>query len=97
MTPAKNSGKVIATVGGLGVLAGLVYLATRAKAVPPGRANLYGKVTGAVTGNPIPGVLVSLNGMETLTDDSGDYIFGDLAPGEYILQFSKDGYETAVY
>ncbi|MBA7629994.1 hypothetical protein ES703_37502 [subsurface metagenome] len=64
---------------------------------PPGRANLYGKVTDVVTGEAVPGVLVSLNGMEALTDGAGDYIFDDLDPGGYVVQFSKEGYETATY
>ncbi len=80
---------------------GLVAVAGLALAVPPtpppGRANLYGVVTDAVTGNPIDGVLASLNGLEVYTDASGSYIFEDLDPGEYLLQFSKEGYETAVY
>lgn len=66
-------------------------------APPPGRANLYGKVTDAVTGTPISGVLVSLNGLQVYTDASGNYSFTDLDTGEYVLQFSKAGYETAIY
>lgn len=79
---------------GLAVVAGIAALAW---AAPPGFANLYGVVTDAVTGEPISGVLVSLSGMETLTGSAGDYIFEDLEPGEYVLQFSKSGYETAIY
>lgn len=89
---------------GVGVAAGLgalIYVATRAKAAPPppppGRANLYGKVTNAITGNPIGGVLVSLNGLEVSTNTGGNYIFEDLDPGAYLLRFTKEGYETVVY
>ena len=85
---------------GLG-LAAIVGIAAMAKAAPttppPGLANLYGKVTDAATGHPISGVLVSLNGLTVYTDAGGNYILEDLEPGEYLLQFSKDGYETAVY
>lgn len=90
----------VVIVGGLGLaLVGILGLATIAWAAPPvpGRANLYGMVTDAVTGEPIPGVLVSLNGLEIYTDASGNYTFADLEPREYVLQFSKEGYETAVY
>ncbi len=66
-------------------------------APPPGLANLYGKVTDAVTGEAIPGVLVTLDGMQIYTDSGGNYSFTDLEPGEYVLQFSKDGYGTLVY
>lgn len=64
---------------------------------PPGLANLYGKVTNAATGQAIPDVLVTLDGMQVYTDSRGNYTFTDLEPGEYVLQFSKDGYETVIY
>jgi len=60
---------------------------------PPGLANLYGKVTDAVTGDPISGVLVTLNGMQVYTDAEGNYAFTDLDPGTYSLFFQKGGYE----
>lgn len=93
---------VIIPIGlGLGLAAaiGIAALAWAAPPPPPppGRANLYGKVTDAVTGAPISGVLVSLNGLEVYTDAGGNYIFEDLEPGEYVLEFSKAGYETLVY
>ena len=77
---------------------GLYALARAAPSPPlPGLANLYGKVTDAVTGEAIPGVLVTLDGMQIYTDSGGNYSFTDLEPGEYVLQFSKDGYGTLVY
>ena len=102
---AKREGKgvpAVLLIGGAIVGTGLaLYFATRAKAAPPppppGLANLYGKVTDADTGSPISGALVALDGMQTYTDGSGNYTFTDLDPGAYVLQFSKDGYETAVY
>ena len=96
----KNGKKVAIGVGTVAGLGALIYLATRAEAKPtppPGRANLYGKVTNAITGSPIGGVLVSLNGLEVSTNTGGNYIFEDLDPGAYLLQFTKEGYETAVY
>jgi len=42
-------------------------------------------------------VLVSLNGLQVYTDAGGNYIFEDLEPGEYVLQFSKENYETVTY
>jgi len=80
--------------------AGALYLIFRGKAAPPplpGAASLYGIVTDAGTGEPIPDVLVTLNGGSTYTDSAGTYAFTDIAPGEYVLEFSKDGYETVVY
>lgn len=88
----------VVIVGGLGLgLAAAVGIAALALAAPPtpppGRANLYGKVTDADTGEPITGVLVSLNGMEAYTDATGNYAFADLEPGTYSLFFQKGGYE----
>ncbi|MBA7542449.1 hypothetical protein ES705_34770 [subsurface metagenome] len=60
-------------------------------------ANLYGVVTDAITGYPLPGVLVTLNGLEVYTNAAGNYSFEGVETGEYLLQFSKEGYETAVY
>jgi hypothetical protein len=96
-----NKKKVAIGLGIVGGVIGIIVLATKAKAAlptpPPGRANLYGKVTNTITGQPIAGVLVSLNGLEVYTDAAGNYILEDLDPGEYVLQFSKEGYETAIY
>ncbi len=102
---AKWEGKgvpAVLLIGGAAAAAAVaLYLATRAKAAPepppPGLANLYGVVTDAQTGNPISGVLVALDGMQTNTDSGGNYTFTNLDPGGYVLQFSKGGYETAVY
>ena len=90
---------VIIPIGlGLAAVVGIAAMAFAAPpAPPPGRANLYGKVTDTVTGQPISGVLAALNGLEVYTDASGNYIFEDLNPGEYALEFSKENYETAVY
>ncbi|GAI93422.1 unnamed protein product [marine sediment metagenome] len=93
---------VIAAGAGVAIgIGALLYFLTRAEAAPPtpppGLANLYGKVTDAVTGRPIPQVRVMLNGLETYTNAGGNYAFTDLEPGEYVLQFSKEGYEPLVY
>ena len=96
----------VAVIGiglGLGLAAAVGVFAVAQAAAPtrpppsPGRANLYGKVTNSGTGEVISGVLVTLDGMQIYTDSGGNYAFDDLDPGEYILQFSKEGYETAIY
>ena len=64
--------------------------------VPPAVANLYGKVTDAVTGYALQGVMVEIAGMVAYTDSSGNYGFTGLTPGSYTITFSKAGYETLV-
>jgi hypothetical protein len=84
---------------GLAAVVGLAAVAFAApeEPPPPGFASLYGKVIDAVTGYPLPGVLVTLNGLEVYTDAAGNYSFEGVETGEYLLQFSKEGYETATY
>lgn len=64
--------------------------------IPPPVANLYGVVTDAETSSPISGVKVTLDGQITHTDASGNYGFEGLLPGSYVVEFSKEGYETLV-
>ncbi len=59
-------------------------------------ANLYGVVTDAETGLPLPGVKVTIDGLTTYTDASGNYGFEGLALGSYTIIFEKEGYETEV-
>ena len=64
---------------------------------PPGKANLSGKVTSAQTGNPIAGVLVTLDSMSVSTDSGGNYTFLELEPGSYSGSASKAGYDTKYF
>jgi len=99
MEEEKRISPAVVIAGGLGLglvaVVGIAALAMAAPpAPPPGRANLYGKVTDAVTGDPISGVLVVLNGMQVFTDAQGNYALTDLEPGSYTITFGKEGYET---
>lgn len=100
-TEKRVSPAVVIGIGlGLATLAGIVILAVAAAAPPtppPGRATLYGKVTDAVTGEPLLGVLITLDGMQVYTDANGNYAFTDLEPGGYRLEISKEGYQPLVY
>jgi hypothetical protein len=103
--------KIIASIGiAAGAVLAFVLL-RKAKAAPPpppppGYANLYGVVTDALTGSSLIGVLVSLGAVapipgepelwQVYTDSGGNFIFTDLQPGEYVLQFSKTGYQTLI-
>ncbi|MBA7561947.1 hypothetical protein ES708_31810 [subsurface metagenome] len=57
-------------------------------------ANLFGVVTDAETGLALGGVLVTLDDKQTSTDASGSYAFPNIEPGDYLITFEKDGYET---
>ncbi len=64
--------------------------------IPPPVANLYGVVTDAETGARLQGVKVTIDGLTTYTDASGNYGFTGLTPGSYTITFEKEGYETEV-
>ena len=62
--------------------------------IPPPVANLYGKVTDAETGYALSGVKVTIDGLVTYTNTSGNYGFEGLEVGGYTIKFEKAGYET---
>ncbi len=62
--------------------------------IAPVLANLYGTVTDGDTGQGIAGVRVTTTGAITESDSNGDYTILDLTPGNYTVQFAKDGFET---
>lgn len=62
----------------------------------------YAKLSGQVTynGGPLAGVKVVLTpekgaDLVTITDAGGNYSFDQVAPGEYMIYLSKDGYVTS--
>ncbi len=61
---------------------------------PPGLANLYGKVTDTITGQPIAGVWVSFSTgpAGVLSDTDGNYVISSIEPGEYVVVLSAAGY-----
>ena len=65
--------------------------------IAPPLASLYGIVTDGSTGQPLSGVLVELGGAPTQTDSSGGYAFPNIQPGDYVITFSKDGYQTITF
>lgn len=85
---------VIIPIGlGLGLVVSLAALAWAAPPTPPpGRANLYGKVIDAITGEPIADVLINLDGIQVYSDAGGNYIFTDVEPESYVISFTKGGY-----
>ncbi len=98
---ASSPGHSPAGVSAINVIAGrtaVVNFLLQAQLVPPG--SIGGGVTDRDTGAPLEGVLVEVVqgvsvGISTLTDAGGDYILEGLVPADnYILRFSKDGYDT---
>lgn len=53
-------------------------------------------VTDIETGGPIGGVKVTIDGIVTYTNSSGEYTFDGLTPGGYTITFEKEGYETVI-
>lgn len=57
-------------------------------------------VVGDVAGYPISGVTVAISSQaggvitQTQTNSLGEYAFGSLTPGTYIITFTKQGYNT---
>ena len=105
---AEKGTKAAIGVGAAAVIAGVILLATRAEAKPPpppepGLATLYGVVSDASTGKALSDVSVILwdaAGAEQLaytqTGGRGNYSIRNILPGSYMVQFVKEGYETAV-
>ena len=64
--------------------------------VPPETGGVVGVANDIDTGYSIEGVLVTLNGCETLTLIDGGYSIQNIPVGDYAMVFSKDGYESGV-
>ncbi len=88
-----KDGKKAAVVLGVGAGITAIYLATRPVEAVPGKATLYGLITNTATGNPLLGVRVTLDSLETHTDNDGYYAFINLDTGHYTLTCEKEGYE----
>jgi hypothetical protein len=54
--------------------------------------NLTVKVKSRVSGKPIKGAMVIIDGNQVATDDSGLAVFDTLAPGTYKMSISASGY-----
>ncbi len=61
---------------------------------PPGEGIIWGFVTDSLTGEAVPDVKITLDGLQRYTAWAGQYEFRDLACQQYRIQFSKEGYET---
>ena len=64
--------------------------------IPPPVANLYGTVVDSLSGYPIDGVKVTIQGVIAYTNSSGQYSFVGLELGSYPVTFEKVGYNTLI-
>jgi len=111
MVSKKAAAGIAAGVAGVGLI---IYAVTREKAPPAppeGLANLYGRVTDADTGKPIPNVLVLATAIDRpklppatgiydqggYTDSDGRYVLENLIPARYQVTFSREHYQSISY
>lgn len=74
---------------------GVRYMPTPGEAPGPEDYSIQGTVTDNHTGNPLPGVLILLNGTDvyTATDAQGKYLIPVQPAGTYSLTFYKNAFE----
>ena len=61
-----------------------------------GDGNITGKITDKVTGQPLPGVTITIPDLKigTSTDANGQYLLKGLPKGDYLIQVSAIGYAS---
>lgn len=81
-----------------GLLVALLLPVTVGTLFAQGRGKISGTVTDAVTGEPLPGVNVVIEGtsLGTATDVEGDYFIANLDAGTYNVRASFIGFNTVV-
>lgn len=94
-----KDGRKIAIGAGLaaGVVGVILLLKKKAPVPPPPPpelANIYGIVVFRGTGAPLLGVKISMDGIITYTNASGEYLISNQSPGSYTMTLEKEGYET---
>jgi len=91
--PALIIGAVGAGIG-LAVILGLYAVAQARPIPPPGECIIWGFVTNSLTGEAIPDVKITLDGLVRYTEWAGQYEIRNIACRQYRIQFSKEGYVT---
>ena len=84
-------------LGASAAVAALGVLFLTKDTTPPGMGKLSGRVTDSVTGVGLAGVTVSMGGISVTTSSQGQFEILNIDPGEYLVTFSKSGYEEASY
>ena len=83
---------------GISAILGLYALArARPPIPPPGECIIWGFVTDGLTGEAVPDVKITLDGLVRYTAWAGQYEIRNIACQEYRIQFSKEGYVTESY
>jgi len=59
------------------------------------RGDVHGRVVDDADGSPISNATVTLDGTQTLTDESGNFTFKNVEQGTYALNVMKDGYDSS--
>lgn len=62
--------------------------------VAPWRGEVHGRVVDDADGNPIANATVSFQGIQTLTDENGNYSLDGVTDGDFLLNVSKEGYDS---
>jgi iron complex outermembrane receptor protein len=62
------------------------------------QASLSGKITDAVTGEPLPGASIYIADIKlgTVADASGKYFFSDIPAGHHLVEISHTGYASII-
>jgi len=93
----------IAIGAGIGAAIGaVIYAVTKKKPLgppeppppEPGKATIYGIVSDAATGLPIPNVAVIIASSVVSTDATGYYLHENIVPSNYDIKFEVEGYES---
>jgi len=91
-TTAEKIGLAFLAVGAaLGAFFGIRHLVTGQPGPPPpppDKANLWGRVTNAITGQAIGGIQITVNGYDGLTEADGSYLIENIEPSVYDVTFS---------
>ena len=89
----REPGSLYGLLAAMLVLGGLLF-GEPGQAEPAG--SLRGRLTDAETGDPLPGVVISVTGthLGAWADESGDFRIEGLAPGTHTLEATHVGYES---
>ncbi len=88
---------VLSRTGRVIALAAFAVLLTAGSALAQA-TRIQGRVTNAVTGDPLAGVVITVTGtaLSATTDDQGSFVIENVAPGTASLRVSRIGYQVVI-